>query len=152
GRGAVSVLIVVVPLELLGLARSGVGWLTALVGIGGVVGGFAASRLVGRTRLVPEMALGLALFGLPLAALAARPTVARAGAAFSAAGMGNTLMDIAGYSLIGRSARDDLLASVYGVHEALRAAGYTLGAALTAGLVELAGARAALVCAGSLLA
>lgn len=152
GRGAVSVLVVVVPLELLGLARSGVGWLTALVGIGGVVGGLAASRLVARARLVPTMALGLTLFGVPLATFAGRPTVAVAVAAFAVAGIGNTLMDIAGYSLIGRSARDDLLASVYGVHEALRAVGYTLGAVLTAGIVELAGARAALVCVGSFLA
>jgi hypothetical protein len=152
GRGAMLVLVVVVPLELLGLGRSGVGWMTALIGFGGVLGGVAAARLVGRARLLPAMAFGLVLWGLPLLALAGRPELSVAVAALLVIGVGNTITDVAGYSLIGRSARDDLLASVYGVHEALRAAAYTVGAGVAALVAELAGVRASLLCVGAVLA
>jgi hypothetical protein len=151
GRGAMNVLVVVVALELLALGRSGVGWLTALVGAGGVVGGAAAVRLVGRSRLVAPMATGLLLWGLPLLCLAGLPRLAVAVVGLLVIGVGNTVTDVAAYTLIGRSARDDLISSVYGVHEALRAVAYTVGAALTAAVAELADARAALVCAGALL-
>src|SRR4029077_4658729 len=69
GRGALNVLIVVVPLALLGVGSAGVGWLTAVLGAGGIAGGVAATTLVGRRRMIPAMALGLALWGLPLLAI-----------------------------------------------------------------------------------
>src|SRR5262249_58616386 len=65
-RGALNVLIVLVPLRLLDLGSAGVGWLTAVAGAGGVLGGIAAAVLVGRRRLVVPMAVGLALWGAPL--------------------------------------------------------------------------------------
>ena len=59
---------------------------------------------------------------------------------------------MAGYTLVGRSARDDVLARVYGVHEAIRALAITAGAGLTALVVSLAGVRASLFAAGGFLA
>jgi hypothetical protein len=56
GRGALNVLIVLVPLELLDLGSAGVGWLTAVAGTGGVLGGIAAAALVGRRTMIPGMA------------------------------------------------------------------------------------------------
>ena len=76
GRGALTVLIVVIPLSLLHLGSAGVGWLTAVLGVGGVLGGGVATTLVGRKRLVPAMAAGLALWGLPLVALGGLPYLA----------------------------------------------------------------------------
>ena len=151
GRGALNVLIVVVPLALLDIGSSGVGWLTAVLGAGGIVGGLAATGLVGRPRMIPPMAFGLALWGLPLIALGGLPYLAAATVGLAVLGAGNTVTDVAGYTLIGRSARDDLLGAVYSVHEAVRAVAIVLGAALTAAMVDLWGTREALVVAGAVL-
>src|SRR4029077_910970 len=66
-------------------------------------------------------------------------------------GAGNPLTDVAGYTLIGRSVRDDLLGAVYSVHEAVRAVAIVVGSAATAAIVELWGPREALVAAGAAL-
>lgn len=151
GRGALTVLIVVVPLGLLHLQSAGVGWLTAVLGAGGVAGGLAATTLVGRRRMIPAMAAGLALWGLPLLALGGLPYLAAAVVGLAVLGAGNTVTDVAGYSLIGRSARDDLIGAVYSVHETIRAVAIVVGSAATAAVVEVSGTRAALIAAGSIL-
>jgi hypothetical protein len=148
-RGALNVLIVLIPLELLGLGSAGVGWLTAVAGAGGVLGGVAAAALVGRRHLLAPMAAGLALWGLPFLALAALPHLPIAILGLLVLGVGNTVTDVAGYTLIGRSARDDVLASVYAVHEAVRAIAITAGSAVTAAVAELWGTTPALAVAGT---
>ncbi|HEY6295828.1 MAG TPA: hypothetical protein VIX15_09195, partial [Streptosporangiaceae bacterium] len=50
-RGALVVLIAVLAVKTLLLGQSAVGWLTAAIGAGGLVGGAAAARFVGVTRL-----------------------------------------------------------------------------------------------------
>jgi len=151
GRGALTVLLVVVPLAVLGLGSAGVGWLTAVVGVGGVAGGIVATALVGRRRMIPAMAAGLALWGAPLVVFGGLPYLAVAIVGLAVVGAGNTVTDVAGYTLIGRSARDDLIAAVYGVHEAVRATAIVVGAALTAAIVEVWGPRQALIAAGAAL-
>jgi MFS family permease len=151
GRGALNVLIVVVPLAVLDIGSSGVGWLTAVLGAGGVIGGMAATGLVGRRRLIPPMALGLALWGVPLVVIGSLPYLATATVGLAVLGAGNTVTDVAGYTLIGRSARDDLLGAVYSVHEAVRATAIVLGSAATAAIVDLWGAEPALIVGGSVL-
>ena len=49
--GAVLVFVVTLALDLLDLGRSGVGYLDAVMGIGGLVGGFVALVLAQRGRL-----------------------------------------------------------------------------------------------------
>jgi len=149
GRGALNVLIVVIPLAVLGLGSAGVGWLTAVLGVGGVAGGIVATALVGRRRMIPAMAAGLALWGAPLAVIGGFPHLGIAVVALAVVGAGNTVTDVAGYTLIGRSARDDLIGAVYGVHEAVRATAIVVGAATTAAIVELWGPKQALVAAGA---
>lgn len=151
GRGGLNVLLVVVPLTFLSLGGSGVGWLTAAVGGGGVLGGIAAAWLVGRRQMDAPMAAGLAVWGLPLVVLGGEPGLAVAVAGLLVLGAGNTVTDVAGYTLIARSARDDVLASVYAVHEAIRALAICAGAGIVALLVDTAGERAALVAAGLFL-
>jgi Cyclic nucleotide-binding domain/Major Facilitator Superfamily len=151
GRGALNVLLVTVALALLGLGSSGVGWFTAAVGAGGVSGGLVAAWLVGRRRLALPMAFGLALWGLPLLGLGARPHLGTAIAGLVIVGIGNTFTDVAGYTLIGRWARDDVLGRVYGLHEAIRAGAICAGAGLAALVVETAGVRYALAATGALL-
>jgi hypothetical protein len=151
GRGALTVLIVVVSFRLLDVGSPGVGWLTAAVGAGGVLGGIAAASLVGRRRLGPPMAFGLALWGAAFLVIGFAPHLTVAIVALVGLGIGNSVTDVAGYTLVGRSARDDALVSVYGVHEAIRALAITAGAGATALVVGLAGARVSLFVAGGIL-
>ncbi len=147
-RGALNVLVVVVPLELLRLQESAVGWLTAAIGVGGVVGGLAATSLVGRSRMAGPMALGLAAWGAPLVALGLQPGLMVALAGLAVLGGGNTVTDVAGYTLIARSARDDLLTRVLGFHEGVRALAITVGSAATAAMIALTGVRLSLAVVG----
>ena len=152
GRGALTVLIVVVSLRLFEVGDSGVGWLNAAVGAGGVLGGIFAASLVGRRRLGPPMLLGILLWGAAFLAIGAEPQLAVAIAALVVLGIGNSVTDVAGYTLVGRSARDDVLARVYGVHEAIRALAITAGAGVTALVISFAGVRTSLFAAGGFLA
>jgi hypothetical protein len=52
GRVLPTVLLVSVSFDLLGLGNSGVGWLAAAIGIGGIAGGFYAVGLTRRRRLL----------------------------------------------------------------------------------------------------
>jgi hypothetical protein len=148
GRGALNVFVVLIALRLVDVGSAGVGWLTAAVGAGGVVGGLAAARLVGIRRLATPMAVGVAFWGLAFLLVAAAPQLGVAIVALLGVGVGNTLADVAGYSLVGRSARDDTLARVYAVHEAVRALAITAGAGAAALVAATAGTRESLVAAG----
>ncbi len=64
-RGALTVFVVVVALDLLRIGEPGVGTLTAAVGAGAVIGSLAASLLVGSRRLARWFGIGIALWGLP---------------------------------------------------------------------------------------
>ena len=64
---ALTVFSVVVAIELLGTGDPGAGALMAAVGVGAVVGSLGASFLVGTGRLGVWFAVGVALWGLPLA-------------------------------------------------------------------------------------
>jgi Na+/melibiose symporter-like transporter len=66
-RGALTVFTVLVALDLLHTGEPGVGALTAAVGAGAVIGSLAASLLVGSRRLARCFAIGVALWGLPIA-------------------------------------------------------------------------------------
>ncbi len=151
GRGALNVLIVLIPLALLGLGDEGVGWLTAAVGTGGVIGGAAATALVTRRRLSIAMAGGVAVWGLAFLAIGALDNLPTAIVALVALGFGNAVCDASGYSLVPRSTRDDLLIRVYGIHESVRAAAIALGGALTALVAVHGSPRDALFAAGAVL-
>jgi len=113
-----------------------------------VVGGIAATSLVGRTRLAGPMAFGLAIWALPLLALGLDPGFVLALAGLAVLGGGNSVTDVAGYTLIARSARDDLLTRVLGFHEGIRALAITAGSAITAVVIALAGVRWSLAAVG----
>src|SRR5262249_12109885 len=68
--GALNVLIVLTALKLLDLGQSGVGVLTAAVGMGGVLGGALAFTRLRRGRHGTDLGVGLLLWGVPLIALA----------------------------------------------------------------------------------
>jgi MFS family permease len=150
--GALNVLIVVAALELLDLGDAGVGYLNAAIGIGGIVGAAVMFALVGGTRrLAPHFAVGMALWGLPMMLLALWPQPVFAFAVLGLLGVGNTLVDVAGVTLLQRAVPDAVLARVFGVLESLTWGTIAVGSIAASGLVAALGGRGALVVAGGLL-
>jgi MFS family permease len=150
-RGALNVLIVVVALELLGLGDAGVGFLSAAIGVGGLAGALGALALVGRPRLAGPFALGLVLWGLPIALVAAWLHPLGAFLCLAVVGAGNSVLDVAGFTLVQRLVPDHILARVFGVLETIATAGAAFGALATPFLVDAVGGRAALVLTGAFL-
>jgi predicted MFS family arabinose efflux permease len=149
--GALSVMIVVMAIDLLSLGNGGVGTLNAAVGVGGVVGSLVAFALVGRGKLASDFAVGLVAWGLPIALIGLWVNASVAVAMLVVVGIGNTLVDVAGLTLLQRVVPDEVLGRVFGVLESVFAATIGLGAVLAPLLIHLAGARAALLMVGALL-
>jgi MFS family permease len=149
-RGALTVLSVVVAIELLGTGEPGAGALMAAVGVGAVVGSLGASLLVGTGRLGVWFAIGVALWGLPLALVGVYPDAAAALFFLAFVGVGNALIDVAGFTLIGRLAPDAVLARVFGVLESLVAVSIGVGAILASAVIAWFGIPAALIAIGLL--
>jgi MFS family permease len=149
-RGALTVLTVVVALNLLGTGEPGVGTLTAAVGAGAVIGSLVASMLVGSRRLAQWFGVGVALWGLPIALIAAFPHQAPALALLACVGIGNALVDLGLFTLMARLASDDVLARVFGLQESLVSLTVGLGAVVTSLVISLTSLRVALVAVGVL--
>jgi MFS family permease len=149
-RGLLSVLVVVTSFRLLHAGGGWVGYLTAAMGGGGLVGGLGAGTLAGR-RLAGPFALGLLAWGIPIALLAAAPYRETALLLLALVGAGNAFEDVAGETLLQRLVDDQVLARVvglsYGIAMALAGVGSILAPALISGL----GTRGALVATGCVL-
>lgn len=149
-RGALTVFSVVVAIELLGMGESGAGSLMASVGVGAVLGSLAASLLVGTRRLGGWFALGVALWGLPIALVGVFPAQAAALLLLAFVGVGNALIDLAGFTLIGRMTPDALMARVFGVLESLVAVSIGLGAIVASVTIAWLGVAGSLIAIGLL--
>jgi MFS family permease len=149
--GAFEVLLVVVALRLLGAGNSGVGWLNAAFGVGGVLGALVVGALAGRKRLAADLGLGVLLWGVPMALVAVWVNLGIALVLVAAIGIGNTLADVAGMTLLQRTAADEVLGRVFGVLESLILATLAIGAAIAPALVSALGVRTTLVVAGLVL-
>jgi hypothetical protein len=76
-RGCLNVLIVVAAFRLLHAGASGVGHMTAAIGVGGLLGALGAMTLSGG-RLAGSFAFSLVFWGVPIALIAPRPYLAAA--------------------------------------------------------------------------
>jgi MFS family permease len=135
----------------LDLGGPGAGYLNAAFGAGGVLGLVVTTALVGRPRLAGALALGVAVWSGSLVLIGIRPTTIDAFVLLAAAGVGHSLFDVAGRTLLQRSAPPELLGRVFGVLESVAMAGLAVGALLAPALVAVGGARLAFVAAGILL-
>lgn len=149
-RGALTVFSVVVAIELLGMGESGAGSLMAAVGVGAVIGSLASSLLVGTGRLGAWFAVGVALWGLPIALVGVVPGQAAALFLLAFVGVGNALIDLAGFTLIGRLTPDAVMARVFGVLESLVAVSIGVGSILASAVIAWLGIPSALVTIGLL--
>ncbi len=149
--GMLNVLIVVIALKLLDTGRAGVGFLNSAVGIGGLLGAVAAAALVGRRRQAADFGVGIFIWGVPIALVAVWPNQAFVLVLLAIVGIGNTIVDVSGMTLLQRAAPDDVLARVFGVLESLLLLTVGLGAVVAPLLLNWLGTRGALIVAGSLL-
>ena len=149
--GAFEVLLVVVAFRFLAAGSSAVGWLNTAVGIGALLGVVAVAALAGRKRLAGDLGLGMLLWGVPLALVAAWANLGFALVCFAVIGLGNTLVDVAGMTLLQRSADDEVLGRVFGVLESLILGTIAVGSLIAPALVSLLGVEGALVAAGAFL-
>lgn len=149
--GALEVLIVVLALRLLHGGNGAVGWLNTATGVGCGIGVLAVAALAGRKRLAGDLALGAVLFGVPVALAAVWTNLGFAVVLFGILGIGATIVDVAGMTLMQRSAEEDVLARVFGVLESAILGTLALGAAIGPVLVAGLGPRGALIATGSLL-
>jgi MFS family permease len=149
--GMLSVFIVVIALDLLGVGNAGVGFLNSAVGVGGLLGAFAAAALVGRRKLAADFGLGIFTWGVPIALVAIWPKQAVVLVLLAIVGIGNTIVDVSGMTLLQRSAPEDVLARVFGVLESLLLLTTGLGAVFAPVLLNWFGTRGALIVAGALL-
>ena len=149
-RGCLTVLTVVVAIDLLDTGDPGVGVLTAAVGAGGLVGSLLAFRMVGRGRLAMWFGVGVALFGAPLILMGAIPGRALAIGLLAIVGIGNALIDVAGFTLLARRTDETVLARMFAGFEAILTLGVAAGSLVTPLVVNVLGARLALVVIGLL--
>ena len=150
-EGMVDVLVVVVALKLVALGDAGVGWLNASWGIGGLLGGAVALKLIAHDRLRHALPAGGLLIGAPLLALAVLPSAIAAHVALTILGVGYALTESAGITLMQRLARDDVRARAFGVVESSYWLTTGAGAMLAPAVVALAGPRGALALVGAAL-
>jgi MFS family permease len=149
--GMLSVLIVVIALKLLDTGQAGVGFLNSAVGVGGLLGALAAAALVGRKRQAADFGIGIFIWGVPIALVAVWPNQVFVLVLLAVVGIGNTIVDVSGMTLLQRAAPDEVLARVFGVLESVLLLTIGLGAIVAPLLLNWLGTRGALIVAGSLL-
>jgi hypothetical protein len=147
-RGALTVFSVALSITLLHSGQAGVAVLTAAVGAGAVAGSLAAVLLIGRGGLARWFGAGVALWGAPLAAIAALAHLWSSIALLALVGVGNALLDVGVFTLIARLADDAILARVFGAFEGTITLGVAAGGVAAATLIGAFGLRAALVVVG----
>jgi MFS family permease len=149
-RGALNVLIVVGAFRVLGAGAGAVGYLTAAVGVGGLVGAFGALSLKGRQLAVP-FGVSLIFWGLPIALIPAWPRVAVAFLLLTVVGAANSVEDVAVFTLLQRVIPDDVLTRVLGIVWGLAMGAIAIGSVAATGIVALVGSRGAFVVVGAIL-
>ena len=150
-NGAFGVLVTISALQLLDLGPSGVGYLNAAVGVGGIIGGVLSLALVGHRRLATTFGVAIACTGAPLLLIGAFPSTATTLVVFALIGLAIIIGDVAGFTLLQRGTPSDVLARVFGVLHSLFYATVALGAILAPPLIHAVGVRWALVVVGGIL-
>lgn len=149
--GALDVLLVLMAIEVLGIAGSGAGFLSAALGFGGVVGGALTLVLVGRRGLAAWIVGGAIGTGVALAILAFVPGLAIILALLAVSGIGLACLDVAGRTLLQRIGDREVLAEVFGLVEGFAMVGLAAGSVGASILYALVGLTGAIACTAAFL-
>ena len=149
-RGCLNVLIVIAAFQVFDADGEAVGYMTAAIGVGGLVGAVGAMTL-GGSRLAVIFGRSLVFWGAPIMLMAVWPNLAPAILLLALVGAANSVEDVAVFTLLQRIVPNELLTRVLGVLWALAMGGVAVGSIAAPLLVNLVGARAAFVAVGALL-
>ena len=143
--GFESVYLVLVSRDLLGTGASGVGWLDASVGVGGVLGALVVSRLAASSRPRLVLAWVSLLSMLPMAGLAFVSHAPVAYVLLLVEGAAGVALDVVGITTMQRNVPDALLARADALISACAVAAVMLGSLLAPVLLSAVGLQTALV-------
>ncbi len=141
-RGCLNVLIVVAVFRVLHEGGGTVGYLTAALGVGGLVGALGAVMLEGKRLAVP-LGLAVACWGLPIALIAPAPYLPSAVLLLALVGAANSIEDVAGFTLLQRVVPDLVLSRVLGIVWGTVMGAVALGSIAAPLVVNALGPRAA---------
>src|SRR5262245_18499267 len=143
--GTDTVLFAVVARDKLTGDTNGYGYLLAALGVGGVLGSFLVPRLAQNRRLGLVVTLGMVLYTVPTTVLIGVHSTAAACVLEVLRGIGTIIVDVLAITALQRLMPPDMIARVFGVFMSLVLAAISLGALVTAPLVNRAGLDATLV-------
>jgi MFS family permease len=149
-RGCLNVLVVVVAFQVLHTGAGSVGYMTAAIGGGGLLGALRAMTLR-RQQLATPFALSLVFWGVPIALMAAHPQLILSLLLLAVVGAANSVEDVAGFTLLQRAVPDEALNRVLGVFWGLAMGAVAVGSLAAPSVVRAIGPRPALLLVGSLL-
>jgi MFS family permease len=147
--GASLVFGVAIAFEMLGMSESGVGMLDAMVGVGGLVGGFVALLLATRGRLAVDFGVGVMLWSAPLLIVVAFPSLAPVLIVMAILGLGNSIVDINAFTIMQRLVSDEVMGRVFGAVDSALIAGMALGSLAMPLLMHTEGLRTGLLVIGT---
>jgi hypothetical protein len=140
---------VAIAFEMLGMSESGVGLLDAMVGVGGLVGGFVALMLATRGRLAVDFGVGVIMWSAPLLIVVAFPSLAPVLIVMAILGLGNSLVDINAFTIMQRLVSDEVMGRVFGAVDSALIAGMALGSLSMPLLMHTIGLRTGLLVLGT---
>jgi MFS family permease len=149
--GMLSVLLIALAIDELGIGEAGVGWLNSAIGVGGLLGALALVKVTESRGLGAALALGMLVWGLPIAVIGLLPTVWVAVAAMVVIGLSNTVVDASTNTMLQRMIPEAMRGRVYGVLESVVVISIALGSLLAPLLLSLFGIGVALVVTGLVL-
>jgi predicted MFS family arabinose efflux permease len=142
--GATIVFGVTFAVEILETGPAGVGIIDSVFGVGAILGGFYAIARSTRNRLAGDLALGTALWSLPLLLVVAYPSPATVFASAVLLGFGNPLVDVNFATIVQRLTPNAVLGRVFGAYEGALIGTMALGSAVMPFLITGLGLRWAL--------
>jgi MFS family permease len=149
-RGCLNVLIVVAAFRVLHGGAADVGYLTAAIGVGGLIGAIGAMTLGGR-RLAAPFGLSLVFWGVPITLIASQPYFAATMILLAIVGAANSVEDVAVFTLLQRIIPNEMLTRVLGLIWALAMGGVAIGSIAAPAVVSAIGPRPAFLLVGSIL-
>ena len=150
-RGLLNVLLVVAAVDLLHIGEQGVGYLNSAIGAGGFIGVLATVTLVSRRRMAEPFAIGLVLWGTPILLIGVLPFAPAAILFLAVLGLGNAVLDVAGFTIMQRNVPNAVRGRVFGVLESGVMLGTGIGSGLAPLLLAILDVRGALIATGLIL-